>query len=124
MMQLTEEIRGALDERFKCFFHGNVPELPQPVLVIFDYSPTDNDLLLSIAFDGQLGPKCWMSENEVKTINGKGPRLHESYGNFKFMDRQFYGYSIAALSQSEFDDIGLLEDVCRRLYAHIVWPSS
>ena len=124
MMQLTEEMRRTLDERFKCCFYGNVPGLAQPVLIIFDYSPTDNGPLLSIAFDGEFGPKCWMSENQVKTINGKGPNLNDGYGNFQFRGRQFYGYSIVAFSQSEFDDIDRLEDACRRHYAHIVWPSS
>ena len=121
-MVLTEDVRLALNERFKNHF-GNIPGLAQPVLIIFDYSPTNSDPPLSIAFDGQLGPKCWMSEREVQEIDGDRPKLGH-YGEFRFERRDFYGFSIQAISQSTFNDINEICEVCRRLYAHIVWADS
>ena len=82
MMQLAAGTRQALDERFKCYY-GNIPALSQPVLAVFDYSPADNEPPLSIVFDGELGPKCWMSERNVEEINGNGPRLGH-YENYQF----------------------------------------
>lgn len=122
MMQLDACTRRALADRRKCYY-GNIPALAQPVLVVFDYSPTDNEPPLSIVFDGEFGPKCWMSESNTKYINGDGPRLGH-YGNYQFEGHQFYGFSIQPFSQSDFDDVDGIERICRRLYSHIVWPES
>lgn len=122
MMQLDSCTRQALADRFK-YYYGNIPALPQPVLAVFDYSPTDNEPPLSIVFDGELGAKCWMSERNVKEIDGNGPRLG-TYGDYQYDGHQFYGFSIQAFSQSDFDDADRIESICRRLYAHIVWPNS
>ena len=122
MMQLDECTRQALADRFK-YYYGNIPNLAQPVLVVFDYSPTDNEPPLSIVFDGELGSKCWMSERTVKEIDGNGPRLGH-YGDYQYDGHQFYGFSIQAFSQSDFDDVDRIESNCRRLYAHILWPDS
>ena len=122
MMVLSEDVRLALNERFKHHF-GNVAGLAQPVLIIFDYSPTDSDPPLSIAFDGELGPKCWMSEPTVEEIDGDGPNVG-SYAGFRFERRDFYGYSIQVIPQSTFNGIDEICEVCRRLYAHIVWSDS
>ena len=122
MMQLDACTKQALADRRKCYY-GNIPALAQPVLIVFDYSPTDNDPPLSIVFDGELGPKCWMSANNVKQINNDGPRPG-NYGDYQFDGCQFYGFSVKAFSQSDFDDVDRIEGICRRLYAHIVWPDS
>ena len=123
-MQIDATTLQALNRRFNCHY-GNIPALPQPVLAVFDYSPTDNDPPLSIVFDGELGPKCWMSESNVREINGNGPRLGAgNYGDYEYKGHQFYGFSIQAFSQSDFDDVDCVESICRRLYAHIVWPDS
>lgn len=122
MMQLDACTMRALAERRKCYY-GNIPALAQPVLVVFDYSPTDNEPPLSIVFDGGLGPKCWMSERNTKDINGNGPRLGH-YGDYQFEGHQFYGFSIQSFSQSDFDDVNGIERICRRLYSHIIWSDS
>ena len=122
MMQLDACTKRALADRRK-FHYGNIPELAPPVLVVFDYSPTDNEPPLSIVFDGELGPKCWMSENNTRKIDNDGPSLGH-YVNFQFEGRQFYGFSIKPFSQSDFDDVNGIERICRRLYSHIVWPDS
>lgn len=122
MLQLDACTKQALADRRKCYY-GNIPALPQPVLVIFDYSPTDNEPPLSIVFDGELGSKCWMSESNVKEINGNGPRLGH-YGDYQFDGHQFYGFSVQPFSQSDFDDVDRIESICRRLYSHIIWPDS
>lgn len=121
MMQLAASTRQALCKRRKCYY-GNIAALSQPVLAVFGYSPTDNDPPLSIVFDGELGPKCWMSERTVREINGNGPRLGH-YGDYEYDGHQFYGFSIQAFSQSDFDNADRIESICRRLYEHIVWPN-
>ena len=122
MMQINAATLQALKDRFKCHY-GNIPAVSQPILAVFDYSPTDNDPPLSIVFDGEMGAKCWMSESTTEDIDGNGPRVG-NYGNFEFDGHQFYGFSIQPFSQSDFDDVSAIETICRRLYAHIVWPDS
>ena len=121
-MQLDACTLKALHDRHKCHY-GNIPALSQPVLAVFDYSPSDNEPPLSIIFDGELGSKCWMSESNVREINDNGPRIGH-YGDYQYDGHQFYGFSIQAFSQSDFDDVDRIERICRSLYAHIVWPGS
>jgi len=121
MLQLDQRIKEELAKRQK-YYHGNVNALSQPVLIILDYSPSDSKPPLSIAFDSELGPKCWMSEKNVSKIGDDGPNPHQDYGEFDYEGRHFYGFSIQALTQSDFDDVSRIETICRQLYAHIVWP--
>ena len=99
----------------------NVPELENPVLFVFDYSPRDNPNLLSIAFDYSGGAKCWMSEDQVRKIGNKGPKPHEDYRKFTHDERKFHPYSIQPFPQTVFEEIREFRSACQRLYRHVIW---
>ena len=119
-MALSAKMEAALTR----YFHWkltNVPELETPVLIVFDYSPRDNPNLLSIAFDYSGGAKCWMSEAQVCTIGGEGPKPHGDYREFIRDGREFHPYSITPLPKTVFEDIQEFRAACQRLYPHVVW---
>jgi len=123
MLRLNEYVKQKLSQRQKYHF-GNVPGLPQYVLIIFDYSPSDNEPPLSIAFDGELGPKCWMTENKFKEIGNSQPLNLGAYEDFYYEERKFYSYSVTSYPQSDFNDVNLIEKNCWQLYQHIVWSET
>ena len=120
MIELSQEMADALNGSFK-WYHGNVPELDEPVLVVFDYSPSNAEPPLSLAFSLAAGPKCWLSESRVQEINDIGPSAHPDYRRFRLEGRRFYPYSIVALPTTCFERLEVLEQTCRRLYQHVVW---
>ena len=119
-MTLSVEMTEALNERFR-WRRTNVSALENPILVVLDYSPGDDQRLLSIAFDLSGGPKCWLTESHVREIGGKGPNPHLDYKKFVFEGREFYPYSIVAFPQTIFQEIREFAAACRCLYGHINW---
>ncbi len=118
-MRPSEEMKVHLDRTFKWRL-VNPAELDQPVLVVIDYSPSNDQCPISIAFDCNGGSKCWLSESAVYPISGEKPSSHADYRKFVFEGREFYPYSIEAPPPEIFTDIEQFEDVCRRLYQHTV----
>ena len=121
MMSLSLETKEALRSQHE-FYFINILELRPPVLIILDYRPSKGAPPLSIAFDGDLGSKCWMSEKNVRVIDENSPSLHEQYKNFEFNGHYLYGFSVKAFTQFYFDSIDGINRACERLYVHIVWP--
>ena len=119
-MALSAQMENMLTRSFNWKL-TNVPELENPALIVFDYSPQDNLNLLSIAFDYSGGAKCWMSEAQVRKIGSEGPNPHEDYREFVCDGRKFYPYSIRPLPQIIFEDINEFRSACQRLYRHVVW---
>ena len=119
-MALSARMKDALTQSFNWRL-TNVPELENPVLIVFDYSPGDNANLLSIAFDYSGGAKCWMSEAQVCKIGDKGPNPHDDYRKFTHDAREFHPYSIRAFPQRIFEEIQEFRSACQRLYRHVVW---
>ena len=119
-MGLSPQMRDALDHRFNWKL-TNVSELENPVLAVFDYSPSDSQRPVSIAFDYSSGPKCWLSELLVREIDNNGPRYHPDYREFVLEGRQFHPYSIRAFLESIFEDINEFVSACRQLYQHVEW---
>ena len=113
-------MKEALDQSFKWRL-TNVPELENPVLIVLDYSPSDTQPLLSIAFDFSGGPKCWLSESRVIKIDDDGPRPYLDYRKFVFEGREFCPYSIRALPQVTFEEFRELASACRSLYHYVDW---
>ena len=118
MMGLPPQMKEALDHRFNWKL-TNVPELENPILAVFDYSPSDRQLPVSIAFDYSGGPKCWLSESSVREIDNNGPKNHPDYREFVLEGRQFHPYSIQAFPGVIFEDIDQFVRACRRLYHHV-----
>lgn len=120
-MKKAEETRKALEQSFNCK-QINVSELDTPLLVVLDYSPSDNQRpLLSIAFDVLGRPRCWMTVSKVRDIDGKSPNRHEDYREFTYEGRRFHPYSIHAFPLSIFTDVEEFTFACRLLYAHADW---
>lgn len=117
-MGLSPQMRDALDYRFNWKL-TNVSELENPVLAVFDYSPSDSQRPVSIAFDYSGGPKCWLSELSVREIDNNGPKHHPKYREFVLEGRQFHPYSIQSLPRTIFEDIDEFVSVCQRLYRHV-----
>ena len=114
-------MKEALNESFK-WKRTNVPELDNPLLIVLDYSPADNDPhLLSIAFDFSGGPKCWLTESTVRKIGNKGPDPHSNYRKFVFEKREFHPYSIKSFPPTIFQEIQEFKRVCQGLYEHVIW---
>ena len=88
---------------------------------MLDYSPSDDQPPLSIAFDFSGGPKCWLSESRVRDIGNEGPKLHAAYRNFVFEGREFHPYSIIAFPQAIFEEIQEFSSACQCLYQHVDW---
>ena len=119
-MPLSEEFKKELD---KCFWweFDNIPNLNQPVLVIFNYSPPNENLPISFAFNLRSEPKCWMSVSgdNIRQVEGKSPTYWPDYKDFSYGGRNFYAYSVKAFEDSVFKNISKFREVCERLYAHI-----
>ena len=97
------QISAAMQEKLNDFAMWKlvqVPVLEEPVLVILDYSPSMEQLPLSIAFDYGRGPKCWMTASRVRKIGDDAPKYHEDYREFPWKGRQFMPYSIQKLPES------------------------
>ena len=119
-MELSEHIKKELTQRFNWKL-TNISELDEPVLIVFDYSPSDQQPVVSIAFDLSGGNKCWITTEKVISINDDGPKAHLKYGKFTFETRNFHPYSIKVSSQEIFQDVSLLTSMCQRLYQHVDW---
>lgn len=119
-MALSARMEDALTQFFNWKL-ANVPELENPVLIVFDYSPGDNSKLLSIAFDYSGGAKCWMSENQVCKIGDEGPNPHEEYRKFIYGGHEFHPYSIRPFPRTVYEEIQEFRSACQRLYRHVVW---
>ena len=119
-MELPNEMIRDLDS-FCSWRFTNVPELETPVLILLDYSPSNDLASVSIALDYAGGNKCWMSEPKVRQIDGNGPNKHQDYREFDFHGRRFYPYSIQGLTAREFESIESISSICTRLYNHIDW---
>ena len=119
-MELSPQMENALNDRFNWKL-TNVPELETPVLAVYDYSPSDRQFPVSIAFDYSGGPKCWLSESSMKKINDDAPRPYPDYRQFVLEGRQFHPYSIQAFPESIFKNINEFVSACRKLYQHVEW---
>ena len=119
-MSLSPEMTRALDRRFKWKL-TNVPALEKPVLIIFDYSPSDETPPLSVAFDWVGRAMCWLSESRLVEIGDKCPRQYPGYKQFVFEGRQFHPFSVRAFPKAIFSDINALVLACRGLYDHVEW---
>ena len=63
-MGLSEGMQRQLAQSFDWRLE-NVRELDSPVLMVLDYSPSNDRAPVSIAFDVSGGPECWLSESTV-----------------------------------------------------------
>ena len=119
-MSLSPEMTLALDHRFKWKL-TNVPVLERPVLIIFDYGPSDDAPPLSVAFDSAGHAKCWLSETRLAKIGDNCPRHYPRYKRFVFEGREFHPFSVRAFPNAIFCSIDALVLACQSLYDHVDW---
>ena len=119
-MSLSPEMALALDRRFKWKL-TNVPVLEQPVLIVFDYGPSDEAPPLSIAFDLTGQAKCWLTETRLVKIGEKCPRHYPRYKGFVFEGREFHPFSVIAFPKATFCSVDTLVLACQSLYDHVAW---
>lgn len=99
----------------------NVPELEDRVVIVLDYSPTDEDRPLSFALGVAGEPKCWLTARKVRLIDDIGPNPHANYREFCYAGRRFHPYSIEPIPPEAFGCVSKFRSICRRLYGHVVW---
>lgn len=119
-MEFSEEFRAGLNEYFD-WEYTNIPNLGEPVLIIFNYSPSSKLSPFSFAFSSRESPKCWISHHKVKDVGGESPNRHQEYRDFNYNGQKFYAYSIQPLEKSTFRDITKFKKACNRLYVNIDW---
>ena len=121
--QIKQELQPGLSSLFKyeiCY----VKNLDEPILIILDYSPQNNEPLASFAFSlgeydgGIFPPKCWMTHTELSPEYQDPPRLHEGYKKFSYEGNQFYPFSVN-LSEYTPKDVTSIKNVINSLYGHI-----
>lgn len=127
MNTLTEKQKSALIDKLKDIGIDmpkveNIANIMFPVLLIIDYAPQDGRPQVSFALslknfpDGPLESKCWITEQNVKPINGEGPQSHSEYDQFEHKKRVFYPFSINPAGYS-FQATSIL-DLINTLYEH------
>lgn len=119
-MSLAPELTRALDRRFKWKL-TNVAVLERPILIVFDYGPSDDAPPLSIAFDSAGRARCWLSETKLVEIDNKCPSPHSQYKGFTFEGREFHPFSVRAFPSAIFCNIDDLVSACQSLYDHVNW---
>ena len=117
-MELAEEFKEGLKESFD-WEYINIPNLDEPVLIIFNYSPSSKSRPLSLAFSLKGNAKCWISHDKVKEIGGKSPNRHQEYRDFDCKGQRFYAFSVQPFQNPTFTDIAEFKKACKRLHAHI-----
>ena len=102
---------------------GTVGNVNGSILFIQNYSPTNNHRPISIAFQnddqGMLYPKVWVTESELKMVNGNGPYHCPGYEEIEHNRKVYYPYSIQTAGRSLIND--LLHSL-RTLYNHVIEP--
>ena len=122
-MDISEKMRVALDQAFNWELI-NVPKLDEPILIVMEYSPSNYEPPLSIAFDFSGGPKCWMTVPTVREIGKIAPSRHDPYREFSFRNYKFYPYSIQKFPKTIFQDIQQFTSACLCLYRHAEWKGG
>lgn len=117
-MSLQEKFKKEFDQCFRGEL-TNVPELENPVLIVLEYSPRDDQRPVSIAFDYLGAPKCWLTEPTVRKINDRGPKPYPKYKKFTYKQRIFHPYSVKSFARSIFEDIREFKTACQSLYQHV-----
>lgn len=117
-MKLSEEFKKGLNEYFD-WEYKNISNQDEPVLIVFNYSPSSESRPFSFAFNLRRKPKCWISHDKVKEIGDKSPNRRQDYGDFNHKGQNFYAYSVQAFENSTFNNIVEFKKVCNRLYANI-----
>ena len=121
-MAVADDIERILRHSFNVKV-TNVPELEHAVVIVLDYSPTDSERPLSMAFGFNREPKCWLTldASMVRKIGEESPSSHSPYRQFMYHGRLFHPYSIQALDRDVFDCVSKFESICHRMYSHAIW---
>lgn len=117
-MEFSEEFREGLNESFD-WKYTNVSNLEEPVLMIFNYSPSSELPPFSFAFSLRGSPKCWISHDKMKKVGNEAPNRYPDYKDFNHNRQKFYAYSVRAFEKATFSDITKFKKVCNRLYVNI-----
>lgn len=100
----------------------SVPNVEDVSIIINNYSPTDNQRPISLAFSINIqnkifNPKCWLTEDNLKEIEGRHLPLHSAYKEFSYKDKHFYPFSVN-LSDYKVDP-NSIQILCKQIYQHI-----
>ena len=121
-MAVADDIERILRDSFNVKV-TNVPELEHAVVIVLDYSPTDSQRPLSMAFGLANERKCWLTLDaaKIQPIGVDAPSPHPDYRQFMYFGRLFRPYSIEPVDRDVFNCASKFESICRRMYSHAIW---
>lgn len=101
----------------------NIRNVEDVSIIIKNYSPDVSKRPISIAFsinedhDNIFNPKCWITERNLKEVNGRILPYHEVYKEFEYNNKKFYPFSVNLQDYKvNAEDI---KKLCGHLYKHI-----
>ena len=118
-----EKLKNALENQFKISFTSSVPNIDSPLLLVLDYSPTDENInLVSFGFslskyyegnDRDFENRFWTTRktrNPEREIENT-PHFCQEYKEFNYEGKHFYPFS-ASLNEYSFINLNkLLSDL-------------
>ena len=123
--QIEQELQSGLNPWFD-YEINYVKNQDGPLLIIFNYSPHDDDPPASFALSlinyqqNSFPSKCWMTHK--KLIDDKGPSFNEGYKKFSYRDKCYYPFSVN-LSGYTPKDVTSIQTIIDGLYSHIKFDS-
>ena len=121
--QIKQELESELNSLFK-YKIDYVNNLAEPLLIILDYSPRNNEPPASFALslqsyhENSFPSKCWITHKELSPIHDECPSFHEEYKKVSYQGHHFYPFSVN-LSSCKPKCITSIKKVIDRLYCHI-----
>ena len=127
--QRKKHLEKTLKDNFDIKFIGDIPNITDPLLLILNYSPqNENTKIVSFAFslsgfyegkDNIFNQKFWMTEQKVKNIKDNGPTFCESYKEFDCDGHHFYPFSAQLDNKYNFLELQSMTNLLYNLYQHI-----
>lgn len=120
---IKQELQSSLDPLFK-YEIDYVNNLSEPLLIILDYSPQNDEPVASFVLslqgyhENSFPSKCWITRKELLPINNECPRPYGDYKKISYQDNQFYPFSVN-LSGYTPKDVTSIKNVINRLYRHL-----
>lgn len=117
----TNQIKKELEKLSISCSSENIQNVEDVSIIIKNYSPDVSKRPVSIAFsineDNIFNPKCWITEINLKEVNGRMIPYHEGYKEFEYENKKFYPFSVNLENYKV--NAKEIKKLCGQLYRHI-----